>query len=105
MGRNGYIPSILQDERDIGCYLCGRADQHLDRHEVFHGPYRQKSKRLGLWVSLCHFRCHLCGVHENRELDMKLKEEAQKAAMEVYDWTVADFIKEFGRNYVDVESD
>lgn len=51
LDRNGYAPSIVQDID--GCYFCARQDGKLDRHEIFHGAYRQKSKALGLWVTLC----------------------------------------------------
>ena len=54
LDRNGYAPSILQQgER---CHMCGGHHIYdgLDRHEVFGGAYRKKSKELGLWVLLCH---------------------------------------------------
>jgi hypothetical protein len=53
LDRNGYAPSILQTEER--CFLCGRTDRKLDRHEPFGGPYRAKSKADGLWVLLCHY--------------------------------------------------
>lgn len=40
---NGYAPSILNQQPT--CLICGR--YHTARHEVFYGPYRDKSKRLG----------------------------------------------------------
>ena len=54
-----------------------------DRHEVFGGAYREKSKELGLWVLLCHHEHHIFGrdaVHNNRAKDLELKQEAQRAA-------------------------
>lgn len=54
LDRNGYAPSIIQDEADESCFVCyanGYYDP-LNRHEAFGGPFRDKSKRLGLWVSL-----------------------------------------------------
>lgn len=49
MDRNGYAPSILQQgERCHMCHENPTFDQ-LDRHEVFGGAYRKKSKELGLW--------------------------------------------------------
>lgn len=96
---NGYIPSILQgDER---CYICGRRDRKLDRHEVFGGAYRQKSKAYGLWVLLCHEDCHLYGVHMYPDKYRWIKKRAQEAAMSAYGWTVADFRREFGKNYLE----
>lgn len=61
---NGYAPSILNQQPT--CLICGR--YHTARHEVFYGPYRDKSKRLGLWANLCPW-CHQNGpnaIHEPR---------------------------------------
>lgn len=100
LDKNGYANSILQPpEEQFRCYLCGRTDQKLDRHEIWGGAYRVKSKRLGLWVCLCHQRCHLNGVHADGELARCLKATAQAAAMERYRWDVDAFRAEFGRNY------
>lgn len=99
MDSNGYIPSILQADTDV-CYLCGRSHEKLDRHEVYGGALRQKSKRLGLWVTLCHSTCHLNGVHRHGDIALWLKEKAQKEAMEYYGWTVEDFRKEFYKSYI-----
>lgn len=99
---NGYAPSILQDDTD-SCYICYGCREKLDRHEVFFGPYRDKSKRLGLWVTLCHHQHHIDGsraVHQSRAVDLAIKRNAQKAAMDAYGWNTADFIREFGRNYL-----
>lgn len=95
---NGYAPSILGSKPM--CLICGR--YRAARHEVFFGPYRDKSKRLGLWVNLCPC-CHQNGptaVHRNRDADLKLKRWAQKKAMEHYHWSEEEFIKEFGRSYL-----
>lgn len=78
----------------------------LDRHEVFGGAYRKKSKELGLWVLLCHHEHHIFGrdaVHNNRAKDMELKQEAQRAAMAAYGWDTEEFIAQFGRNYLEDE--
>lgn len=108
LDRNGYAPSIVQagTEEYPDCYLCGEyiPCEHLDRHEIFGGVYREKSKRLGLWVLLHHNICHENGpaaAHQNRDTMLMLKQAGQKAAMEHYGWSVEDFIREFGRNYLD----
>ena len=63
---NGYAPSILHDKPV--CLICGRYG--TARHEVYFGSaYRAKSKRLGLWVTLCPW-CHQNGptaIHNNRD--------------------------------------
>lgn len=95
---NGYAPSILS--KSPTCLICGR--YRTARHEVFFGPYRDKSKQLGLWANLCPW-CHQNGVtavHTNREADLRLKKWAQKKAMEYYGWPEARFIQEFGRSYL-----
>ena len=107
MDKNGYAPSIMQDTVfEPFCYQCGAngALDKLDRHEIFGGPYREKSKRLGLWVLLCHHECHIFGplaAHNNASTALRLKQEAQRRAMEAYGWSTEDFIREFGKNYLE----
>lgn len=106
MDKSGYAPSIMQDTVfEPFCYLCGAngAIDKLDRHEVFGGPYREKSKRMGLWVLLCHNDCHIFGplaAHNNASTALRLKQDAQRRAMEAYGWSIEDFIREFGKNYL-----
>ena len=60
----------------------------------FGSAYRAKSKRLGLWVTLCPW-CHQNGqtaIHNNRDADLRLKRWAQKKAMEHYGWPEAPII-------------
>lgn len=108
MDKSGYAPSVMQDTVfEPFCYLCGAngALDNLDRHEVFGGPYREKSKRLGLWVLLCHNDCHIFGplaAHNNASTALRLKQDAQRRAMEAYGWSTEDFIREFGKNYLEV---
>lgn len=97
LDKNGYAPSIVQDIE--GCYFCSRRDGKLDRHEIFHGAYRQKSKVLGLWVTLCH-DCHMTLHHKDAYLDALLKRQGQREAMQRYGWTTAEFIERFGKNYL-----
>ena len=105
LDRNGYAP-IVQEDADECCAVCyanGSKDP-LNRHEIFGGAYRRKSKRLGLWVSLCHDRCHQNGpnsVHQNAEANRALKVRGQRAAMEKYGWSKEDFIREFGKSYLE----
>jgi len=102
----GYAPSIMPNHDEFTCWLCGRNGDmgKLDRHEIyresFGGADRKRSKGFGLWVYLCHNRCHLHGVHANHELDLKLKREGQRVAMEHYGWTTEEFIEVFGKNYL-----
>jgi len=100
LDRNGYAPSILQTEER--CFLCGRTDRKLDRHEPFGGPYRAKSKADGLWVLLCHYPCHEGpdGAHGRRRVAEYLRAYTQGKAMEVYGWTQAEWIARYGKNYL-----
>lgn len=96
------MDSIIQKDSSY-CYLCGRSDQPLDCHHVFGGANRKKSERYGLKVYLCHDRCHIFGrgaVHQNAEVDRRLKQEVQRTAMKHYGWSFIDWHKEFGKNYI-----
>lgn len=87
------------------CWLCGKngSVDPLDRHHIFGGANRKKSEKYGLVVDLCHHDCHIFGpkaAHNNAETMQKLREYGQKKAMEKNNWSVADFIREFDRNYL-----
>ena len=101
LDRNGYAPSVLTDD-ETRCFLCGRRDQKIDRHEVFPGPLRTKCKNLGIWVCLCR-SCHQGsnGVHRNREKAMYLKKAAQNRAMDYYGWSLEDWHREFGKSFIE----
>ena len=88
------------------CWLCGRNGSHdpLDTHHIFSGAYRKKSDRYGLTVRLCHESCHIFGpyaVHRNAETNRELKRWGQRKAMKENNWTIPDFIREFGKNYLE----
>lgn len=96
--------SILQYD-DSYCFLCGGNCnlEPLDKHHVFGGPRRQLSEDYGLTVYLHHSKCHIFGkksAHKNRETALRLKIFAQKEAMQRYGWTLADFIRIFGKSYI-----
>lgn len=83
------------------CFLCGKM-AHTERHHIFPGPFRGKSEKYGLVVDLCH-SCHNeppLGAHHNKTTAARLKKYGQKKAMRENGWTVDDFIREFGRNYL-----
>lgn len=90
------------------CWLCGRngSADPLDLHHIFRGPNRDKSEKYGLVVRLCHSQCHLYGrraVHNNSDTMSALHQFGQRKAMAENGWTTEDFIREFGRNYLDLE--
>ena len=100
LDRNGYAPSLLQEDLTY-CFLCGRRDRKLDRHEIFTNAYRKKSKATGMWVMLCHDDCHEGpnGVHRNPARAHELRQLGQMALM-ANGWTVEDVRRSFGRNYL-----
>ena len=76
----------------------------LVRHEIFYGVRnRKKSIEDGLVVFLTPRMHNMSnqGVHFNKEFDNQLKQLGQKAWMEYYNKTTNDFIKRYGRNYLD----
>lgn len=103
LAAHGYNPSIMQKDL-TRCYICGRNVEKLDRHEIFHADYkgvqREKCKRMGLWVTLCHWSCHLNGVHHRKAYSDRLKVEGQSRAMDYYNLTTDEFIELFGKNYL-----
>ena len=105
LDRNGYAPSIIPGHDEYRCKLCARngSADPLNRHEIFGGANRDKSKRDGLWVHLCHWSCHQGprGVHSSAKLSNELKAEAQRIAMREYGWTVEDFIARYHTNYLE----
>lgn len=98
--RNDYGPPLIPWEN--GCFVCGR-NGPLQRHEVFHGPYRLKSKQYGCWTTLCK-GCH-DKVHRDALLERKLKVIFQHRAMKTYGWDLDQWRKIFGKNYEEEDWD
>lgn len=99
LDRNGYGPQVIKWP-DHQCFVCGRTDRPLQRHEVFHGPYRSKSKEFGCWVIVCDY-CHE-RIHKGDDLlERKLKVIMQKQTMKKYGWSVEKFREVFGKNYAE----
>jgi len=97
-----------QPMRGRTCWLCGRNGNGdpLDKHHIFGGANRKLSDEYGLWVPLCHHRCHQFGpeaVHRNAENMQKLHEYGQQVAMEQNGWSIEEFRAVFGRNYLTEE--
>lgn len=93
---NGYAPSLLRTE---SCFLCRARKADIVRHEIYHGPYRRKSKEYGLWVNLCT-ECHYDVHNSDGADDQYLKEVGEFAALEHYKITKQEFINLFGKNYI-----
>lgn len=89
---------ISEKER---CFIC-HSHRWLEWHHIFGAAYRNKSEHYGLKVRLCHY-CHNeppNGVHQNREIRLKLQAYAQKKAMKHYGWDMDTWRSLFGRNYL-----
>lgn len=69
-------------------------------HIIYGTANRRLSEKYGLKVWLCakHHNMSKDGVHQNRELDLRLKQLAQKRFEEEY--PNESFLKIFGRNYI-----
>lgn len=98
------MDSIIQTDRDH-CFLCGmnRNLEPLDCHHCFEGANRKASEKYGLKVYLHHNKCHIFGkesVHGNAKIDRALKAMVQNRAMQYYGWSVEEWIKIFGKNYL-----
>lgn len=90
--------SILQG-KEKACYITGRKDI-LHKHHVFGGKNRAISDKHGLWVWLIPYLHNMSnqGVHFNKELDTKIKQECQRAFEEKY--THLRFVELIGKNYL-----
>lgn len=88
--------SIVQTEKR--CWVCGKTIG-LERHHVMPGPNRKLSERYGLTVYLCReHHTGTTGVHNNRQLDLALREEAQKRFENILGHEA--WMEAFGRNYI-----
>lgn len=99
--------SIIHDDKNY-CYLCGKNAnfEPLDEHHVFGAANRKLSEKYGLKVYLHHNECHIFGknsVHQNAKVNNSLKARVQEIAMLHYGWSIDDFRKLFGKNYIDEE--
>ena len=93
------MKSVLQTEKE--CYVCQNT-LGLHSHHVFEGSNRSQSEKYGMKVWLCgkHHNLSNEGVHFNKKLDTHLKKMAQEY-FEEHIGTRDDFMKAFGRNYLD----
>lgn len=99
------MKSILQP-KEKKCYLCqifdlDYSDKAVEVHHVFYGTANRKlSERYGLKVYLCpeHHRTGKFAVQTNHDMDMFLKDRAQRFFDEFWNGS-KDFLLIFGKNY------
>lgn len=91
------LKSLLQDEKK--CYITG-STENLHQHHIFAGNRRNASDRWGCWVWLRADWHNMAsyGVHSNKELDDRLKQEAQAAFEKIHGHQ--KFMDVFGKNYL-----
>ena len=87
------------------CFLCGKMGW-LEEHHVFPAALRNKSEKYGLKVGLCGDSCHRNGkraAHQCRETADALKQFMQTRWMIQHRASVAEFRREFGKNYLELD--
>ena len=92
--------SIICNEKK--CYICN-VNSNIHLHHIMFGKNRKISDEDGLTVYLCYDHHEgTYGVHgkEGHELDLKLKQIAEKRWCEFYKKTPEQFIKRYGKNYL-----
>jgi Zn-finger protein len=88
--------SIIQEESEKACYLCGSVI-NLQKHHVWHGTGNRKiADKDGLFVWLCE-SCHR-NLHDKNIKDRYLMEIGEKAWLDHTGKTINDFISRYGKN-------
>jgi len=85
-------------------YWRNHREEGLHRHEIMYGTAnRKKSIEDGLVVFLTPERHNMSkdGVHFNKQFDNELKRVGEETWCYYYNKTTDDFIKRYGRNYID----
>ena len=92
------MKSIMQDEYDKGCYLCGYQG-NLDKHHVWHGSANRKcAEEDGLFVYLCR-TCHTL-LHDRGKNDKQLMIEGEKRWCSYYKKSKDEFRERYGKNLI-----
>lgn len=91
------MDSIIQSEKK--CFVCGTT-YDLHDHHVFGASNRKHSEKWGLKIWLCsaHHNMSDAGIHFNKDLNLAVKQIAQKKFEEEH--THEEFMSIFGRNYL-----
>lgn len=79
------------------CCNCGSMS-NMTKHEIFEGRNRRNSMIYGFVIPLC-LRCHRL-LQDDKDFNLKWKKKSQKY-FEEFIGERQDFIKIFGRNYLD----
>ena len=94
--------SVVTDNL-IECIVC-KSQYQIEYHHCFFGSAKRRlSDKYKIIVPLCYLHHRgTNGIHgkNGKVLDTKIKQMAQKKAMEYYDWTIDDFRKVFGKSWL-----
>ena len=110
-----YIEAVRNIELEKGCATVGEIAEALNVKKPSASLAMKQLKERGL-VEYTQYSpivltregryyadrvisCHT--MDKNRESDLHIKRIAQMKAMEAYQWDTEDFIREFGRNYLE----
>lgn len=95
------MKSIIDDSEN--CYICqnfkGITTKATDTHHCIGAANRKKATADGLTVRLCR-QCHRL-LHDQNLHYRDLQQIAERTYLEHYNKTVDDFIKRYGKNYLD----
>ena len=97
------LHSVFTDDMNT-CIITGRTD-HVERHHILGSFNRKRSEAYGYVVPI-HATLHPNGAYcsldreERTAMDLKLKQMAQRH-YEEHHGSREDFMREFGRNYLD----
>ena len=81
------------------CFICNSTYNIEKHHCVFGRAERKKAESDGLWLYLCanhHYAVH----NSDAKLKKNLQELAQRFYMKVNNASEEDFIKRYGRSYL-----
>lgn len=96
------MKSIMDTQKGT-CYVCGRSCESQEHHIFYGTANRNLSEKYGLKVYLC-LNHHTAGpeaIHNgNEELSRRLKQEGQRA-FESRHGSRSDFMRIFGKNYLE----
>lgn len=90
--------SIMQTEKR--CYVCGTT-YDIHEHHIFYGTAnRKQSEKHGFKVYLCgrHHNLSNEGVHFDRELDLRIKQDCQRLFEKTH--SREEFMSIIGKNYL-----
>lgn len=93
--------SIIQKD-PTECYICGRngAEDPLDKHHVFGGANRKLSEEDGLYIMVCHKRCHIEKLHKDQTSAICMKAIGEGEWLRANNKTIEDFRARYGGNWL-----